>query len=141
MSAKRWRSLAPAGFPKYEISSDGEVRREGSEEPRALNKNGALLLTDRTGKKRCAFAGKLCREVFGPEAPGATAPRAKLTRKQVSLIRQSTNRSPLELAVELGVSHSTILAARGGVTWAGVPTKTRARYKTDQQAVQDPRAA
>lgn len=141
MSAKRWRSLAPAGFPNYEISSAGEVRREGCAEPRALNKNGALLLTDRTGKKRCAFAGKLCREVFGPKARGATAPRAKLTREQVHLIRQSTNRSPLELAVELGVSHSTILAARGGVTWAGVPTEPRARYKTDQQAVQDLRAA
>jgi hypothetical protein len=136
-----WRSLAPAGFPNYEISSAGEVRRSGAAEPRALNKNGALLLTDKSGKKRCVFAGKLCREVFGPEAPGATAPRAKLTRRQVSMIRQATNRSPLELAVEFGVSHSTILAARGGVTWAAVPTKTRARYRTDQEAVQDPQAA
>lgn len=139
--SKKWRSLAPVGYPRYEISRMGEVRRAGSKVPRALNKNGALILTGEDGQKRCILAGKLCREVWGDDAPGATAPRAKLTESAVTAIRESTSKSPLELAVELGVSHSTILAARAGVTWGGVRTRTRARYKTDQEAVQDPKAA
>jgi DNA-binding CsgD family transcriptional regulator len=138
--APEWVSLAPQGFPGYEVSRAGMVRREGAERCYRPNKVGAVGLTDRAGVKRCVLVGKLCRLAHGDAAPGATSPRAKLTRRQVSIIRTATRTAPVELAARLGVSPSTVKAARAGVTWASVPTETRAHYTTDAEAMQ-PQAA
>lgn len=135
-----WASLEPQGFPGYEVSRAGQVRRAGAARPFRPNKIGAVGLTDRRGVKRCVLAGKLCRLAHGPDAPGATAPRAKLTRSMVSRIRVATSTAPVELAARLGVSPSTVKAARAGITWSWVPTETRDRYTTDAEAMQ-PRAA
>lgn len=134
-----WISLAPQGFPLYEVSREGQVRRIGTTTPRKLNKNGATGLTDKRGVKRCVLAGKLCRLAFG-DVPGATAPQAKLSAAEVHMIRMSTRTAPTVLAARLGVSPSTVKAARAGITWHHVRTETRAHYMTDGKALQ-PQAA
>lgn len=140
-SAGEWISLADQGFPKYEVSAAGQVRRVGSTRVRASNKNGAVGLTDARGRKRCVLVGKLCRLAHGPDAPGASAEQTKLTPMQVRTIRVSTRVAPTVLAARLGVSPSTVKAARAGITHADVPTETRAHYMTDGEAMRGKRAA
>jgi hypothetical protein len=131
---KAWRTLAPWGFSDYEVNRDGEVRRVGSDTPRVPNSEGAVGLVGDDGLKHCRAVGKLCRLAFGPKAPGATVPRAKLTPKLVAEIRSRPD-APTPLAAELDVSPSTIKAARAGQTWRGVRRKPRARYETDAAAM------
>lgn len=136
-----WISLAPQGFPKYEVNLAGQVRRIGATTPRAPNKHGAVGLVDRRGVKRCVSTGKLCRLAHGPDAPGASAEQAKLTPRQVRTIREATRTAPTILAARLGVSPSTVKAARAGKTHAHVKTETRAGYMTDGEAMRRQRAA
>lgn len=133
-SDKAWRSLAPWGFSAYEISRNAEIRAVGSNIIRAPNSEGAVGLVDDDGKKRCRAVGKLCRLAFGPRAPGATVPRAKLTPEQVAAIRRRPD-APTPLAAELGVSPSTIKAVRAQQTWRGVKARPRAQYETDAAAM------
>jgi hypothetical protein len=132
--AQMWHSLADQGFPGYEINRQADIRPVGGA-VRVTNAEGALGLVDAEGVKRFRSAGKLCREVFGAEVPGATISRTKLTPEQVAEIRRRPD-APTVLAAEMGVSPSTIKAARRGLTWQRVKVKPRARgYETDSEAI------
>jgi hypothetical protein len=131
---RRWASLEPQGFPGYEISDRAEVRAAGSTSVRAVNKLGALTLRDAEGVKRCKSPGAMCRIAFGPEAPGATVPRRKLTQEQVAAIRQRPD-APTLLAAEFGVSTSTIKAVRARRTHTDVEGEASAHYQQDRDAL------
>lgn len=129
----RWLSLASDGFSKYEINQYAEIRPVGGE-PRVTNGEGGLGLVGDDGERYFRAAGKLCRLVHGPAAPGATVPRTRLTAAQVKNIRRRRT-APVVLAAELGVSTSTIKAVRQGQTWRDVDASTPARYESDGQAI------
>ena len=131
----RWASLEPQGFPGYEISDHAEVRAIGSTKVRAVNAEGALSLRDAAGGKCCKVAGAMCRVAFGPDAPGASVPRRKLTAEQVVEIRTRTD-APTLLAAEYGVSTSTIKAVRARRTHTDVEGEASAQaYQQDRQAL------
>jgi hypothetical protein len=130
----RWTSLAPQGFPGYEISDHAEVRAIGSTVVRTTNAVGALSLRDADGVKFCKVAGAMCRVAFGPEAAGASVPRRKLTAAQVIEIRTRTD-APTLLAAEFGVSTSTIKAVRARKIHTDVGGEASAQYQQDRQAL------
>jgi hypothetical protein len=127
-----WESLEPLGFPGYEIDRAGNVRHEGA--LRQPNQLGAVVLVDAEDVRRCRSVGKLVREVFGADAPGATPDPAKLDEGKVREILTS-DESNVVLAARLGVSVSTIKAARARQTWGGVKVRRRARHKTDAESL------
>ena len=131
-----WESLEPLGFPRYLISNYAEVRLVGADPtlPRATNAEGAVVLVDEGGVKRCRAAGKLCREVFGPGAPGATVSRTKLSPEQVVEIR-TNSKAPTVVAADLGVSTSTIKAVRARKTHKSVKGRRARRYRQDRDAI------
>lgn len=128
-----WHPLEPWGFPGYEIDRAGNVRHEGR--MRAPNRLGAVVLVDAEGVRRCRSVGKLVREVFGADAPGASSDPAKLDEAKVREILASPD-SNLILAARLGVSPSTVKAARGRQTWRSVKARRpRARPQTDAESL------
>lgn len=132
-----WRSLAAWGFSMYEINRAGQIRAVGSTEIRAVNEDGALGLVHDDGRKRFRAAGKLCRLAFGPSAPGASRPAAKLTPEQVAEIRTRPD-APTMIAAEFGVSTSAVKAARTCQTWQSVEVEPLGpgQYQTDRAAMQ-----
>lgn len=133
---RSWRSLKPCGFPGYKISNYAEVRAVGSHPRtvRATNAAGALTLLDVDGVKRCRVAGKLCRLVFGPDAPGATVPKTKLSPAQVVEIRTSSE-APTVVAARLGVATSTVKAVRARRTHKSVEAGARTEYQQDRNVL------
>ena len=129
----RWLSLAGEGFSKYEVNQYAEIRPVGGE-VRVTNDEGGLDLVGDDGDRHFRAAGKLCRLVHGPQAPGATVPRTKLTAAQVRAVRRR-RKAPVVLAAEMGVSTSTIKAIRQGQTWRSVDASPPARYESDGQAI------
>lgn len=127
-----WADLGPFGFPGYEIDRAGNVRHKGA--MRQPNHLGAVVLVDAGGVRRCRSVGKLVREVFGPDAPGATSDPAKLDEDKVREILSSSE-SNVVLAARLGVSVSTIKAARARQTWQGVRGRRARRRETDAESL------
>lgn len=127
-----WADLGPYGFPGYEIDRAGNVRHEGA--LRQPNRLGAVVIVDAAGVRRCRSVGKLVREVFGPDAPGATTDPAKLDEDKVREILTSSD-SNVVLAARLGVSVSTIKAARARATWSQVKARRARRRETDAESL------
>ena len=129
----RWLSLRSEGFSGYEINQYAEIRPLGGE-VRITNDEGGLGLVGDDGERHFRAAGKLCRLLHGPGAPGATTPRTKRTAAQARSTRRKRT-APVALAAELGVSTSTIKAIRQRQTWRGVDAAPPARYQSDGQAI------